>query len=250
MGEVVVKHNVKYQPTRDSTLSLDIYYPPNLKSRSKLPAVIFVFGYSDSKMIEMTGSKLKDFGQYLSWGQLTAASGLIAITYETNQPSFDIHKLIRFIRQNATSLKIDKNRIGIWACSGNVPTALSVLMRGSRDFLKCAVFYYGFMLDWNNSHIVAEAARQVGFVYPGETMTIDDLPQTVPIFIVRAGREQTPNLNETIDYFLNEAIARNLPITFVNYSEGQHAFDILDDTETSHKIIKQTLGFMQTHLNK
>jgi hypothetical protein len=95
----------------------------------------------------MIGSRLKEMGQYISWGRLTAASGLVAITYETREPTVDIHELLAYVRQNVSSLGVDENRIGIWACSGNVPMALSVLMQETSDGLKCAVLYYGFMLD-------------------------------------------------------------------------------------------------------
>ena len=124
MDEVEVQ-NVKYKTVDHTALTMDIYYPPGLKSDSRLPAVILVFGYADSTAIRMIGSKIKDIGQYISWGQLTVASELIAITYETQKPDADINELISNIRRNAASLMIDENKIGIWSCSGNVPTALS-----------------------------------------------------------------------------------------------------------------------------
>jgi len=40
----------------------------------------------------------------------------------------------------------------------------------------------------------------------------------------------------------------NLPITFVNYPEGVHAFDLFDDSQTSRNILRQTLQFLRQHL--
>lgn len=247
MDEVEVQ-NVKYKTVDHTALTMDIYYPPSLKRGSRLPVVIFVIGYADSTAIRMIGSKIKDIGQYISWGQLSAASELIAITYETQQPDADINELISNIRRNAASLMIDENKIGVWSCSGNVPTALSVIMQEPRDYLKCAVLYYGFMLDRDESHKVAEMAEKVGFIYPLGTKTFEDLPQDVPLFIVRTGLDKTPHLNETIDHFVGEAVARNVQMVFINYANGHHAFDILDDNDKSREIIRQTLEFMRIHL--
>jgi len=247
MDKVIVQ-NVEYKTINHTTLTMDIYYPLGLKSDSRLPVVIFVFGYADSTAIRMIGSKLKNIGQYISWGRLSAASALIAITYESQKPDYDINEVISYIRQNSASLKIDKNKIGVWSCSGNVPTALSVIMQEPRDYLKCAVLYYGFMLDWDESHKVAEMAEKMGFFYPLTTKTFEDLPQDVPLFIVRVGFEETPYLNETMDQFVVEAVARNVPMVFINYSDGHHGFDCYDDNDKSREIIKQTLEFMKTHL--
>jgi dienelactone hydrolase len=248
VDDVAVRQDVKYRVTDDGTLTMDVYYPPDSKSGSRMPAVVFVFGYPDSTIKAMIGSKLKEMGQYISWGRLTAASGLVAIIYETREPTVDIRELLAYVRQNASSLGVDENRIAVWACSGNVPMALSVLMQGTSDYLKCAVLYYGFMLDCEGSNSVAEAAETVGFVNPCVGRTVDDLPQDVPLFIVRAGQDN-PRLNETIDRFLGKAVVRNMPVTLTNYSDGPHAFDILDDSEISREIIRQTLAFMRLHLS-
>jgi dienelactone hydrolase len=248
MDDVAVRRDAKYRVTDDGTLTMDVYYPPDSKRGSRMPAVVFVSGYPDSTIKAMIGSKLKEMGQYISWGRLTAASGLVAITYETREPTVDIRELLAYVRQNASSLGVDENRIGVWACSGNVPMALSVLMQETGDYLKCAVLYYGFMLDCEGPNSVAEAAETVGFVNPCVGRTIDDLPQDVPLFIVRAGQDNPP-LNQTIDRFLGKAVARNMPVTLTNHSDGPHAFDILDNSEISREIIRQTLAFMQFHLS-
>ena len=86
------------------------------------------------------------------------------------------------------------------------------------------------------------------FFYPLTTKTFEDLPQDVPLFIVRAGLEENPYLNESIDQFVDEAVARNVPMVFINYSDGQHGFDVHDNNDKSREIINQTLEFMRTHL--
>ena len=88
------------------------------------------------------GCRLKEMGSYISWAGLTTTSGLVAITYTNAEPASDAHKVLDYVA-NAAALGIDENRIGLWACSGNVPTALSLLMQGDRDYLKRAALCYG-----------------------------------------------------------------------------------------------------------
>jgi hypothetical protein len=65
--------------------------------------------------------------------------------------------------------------------------------------------------------------------------------------VARAGQDEFPHLNETLDRFLAHALARNLPITIVNHPTGPQAFD-LDDTATSREIVRQILGFLRFQL--
>ncbi len=39
-----------------------------------------------------------------------------------------------------------------------------------------------------------------------------------------------------------------MAIELLNYPQGRHAFDIVDDTDEARAIIKRTLAFMQEHL--
>src|SRR5205823_9904212 len=109
-------------------------------------------------------------------GRLIAASGLVAVTYMNRQPAADLDSLVRHIRENDAALGIDGSRMGIWASSGNVPLALSVLLRTAEPFLTCAVMCYGYMLDLDGSTTVADAARMVGFVNPCAGASVGDLP--------------------------------------------------------------------------
>jgi len=248
-GDVKLRRDIEYRATDADVLTMDLYYPPDLKREARSPAVIFISGYPDPGFQKMLGCKLKDMEFYISWGRLAAASGLVAITYSTgHDPTADVRALIQYVRRNSAVLGIDENRIGLWAGSGNVPNALSVLMQESRADLKCAVLCYGFMLDFDGTSSVADAARQVGFVNPCAGKSIADLSPDIPLFIVRAGRDEMPHLNETIDSFLNRALSCNLPITFVNHPAAPHAFDLLHDSEASREIIRHILRFMQFHL--
>ena len=248
MDAVTIRRDVEYRATDAGVLTMDIYYPPDWKSGARMPAVVFVSGYSDLGFQKMLGCKLKEMESYITWGQLTAASGMVAITYSATEPDSDIHALLQYAGENAASLGIDENRIGVWACSGNVPNALSVLMEKDRNRAKCAVLCYGVMLDVEGYTCTAESAKRFGFVNPCAGKSVSDLPPDLPLFVVRAGQDEMPHLNETLDRFVAAALNCNLPVTIANHASAPHAFDVMDDSETSREIIRQILAFMRFHL--
>lgn len=245
---VTVRRDQVYRVTGADALTMDLYYPPDSKNGARTPAIIFVTGFPDDGAQQRIGCKQKEMGSYISWAQLAAASGLVAITYTNREPATDVPAVLQHARQNAAALDIDENRIGVWACSGSVPNALSLLMQDAQDRVKCAVLCYGYTLDSDGSTSVADAARQWGFVTPCAGKSVGDLSREMPLFIARAGQDQMPGLNKTLDRFLAVALACNLPVTFVNHSMAPHAFDLFDDSETSREIIRRMLAFLRFHL--
>jgi acetyl esterase/lipase len=187
-------------------------------------------------------------GSSVSWARLTAASGMVALTYTNREPVAGVQALLGHVRQHAAALGIDETRLGVWGSSGNVPLALSMLMREGGGRLKCAALCYGYMLDLEGATGVAEASKMFGFANPCAGRSIEDLPQGLPLFIVRAGQEQMPRLNETLDRFIAEALTHNLPLTFVNHPTAPHGFDLLDDSETTREIVRRILAFLRFHL--
>ena len=247
---VTVRRDEAYRVTDVGALTMDLYYPPDSKRGAPSPAVIFVTGFNDAGAQRMLGCKMKDMGSYISWGQLAAASGLVGITYTNQDPATDVHAVLQHVRQHAASMDIDETRIGVWACSGNAPTALSATMKEGHDCLKCVALCYPYMLDLDGSAGIAGAARQFGFVNPSAGKSVEDLPRDIPLFIARAGQDQMPGLNEALDRFLVKAVACNLPVTFVNHPTAPHAFDLLDDSDTSREVIRRILAFLQFHLGR
>ena len=248
MEAVPVRRDEPYRVTDGGPLMMDLYYPPDSKAGARTPAVILVTGFSDLGAEKMLGSRFKDMGSFVSWAQLIAVSGLVGITYANREPG-DVHEVLHYVQQNAASLGIDGNRIGVWACSGHGPNALSVLMEHGRDGLTCAVLAYAYALDLDGSTRIADAAKQFRFVTPAAGKSVNDLPPDLPLFIARAGRDQMPGLNDALDRFVGAALAVNLPVTIVNHATGPHAFDLFDDSRTSRDIVKHLLAFLQFHLS-
>jgi AraC family transcriptional regulator len=242
MDAVTVEQDIPYDPSNPA-LTMDLYRPPGSDPGRPLPAVIFVFGYSDLGAEKMLGCKLKEMEVYIGWAKLVAASGMIGITYSNHDPMRDLDALFRHLKENAGALGIDTNRIGVWAGSGNVPRALGLLMKGDPP-VKCAALCYGVMLDLDGATGAAEGARRFGFANPTVGKRVEDLPPGVPLFVARAGCD-TPEMNQGIDRFVSRALARNLPITVANHPEGLHGFDVMQDSETSREIIRRILDFLR-----
>jgi hypothetical protein len=222
---------------------IDLYYPPDWKSSVRTPAVVIVTGYPDPGFEKMFGCKFKDTGSSTSWGRLIAASGMIAIAYSNSEPEPDLHALLDHVSDRAEELGIDENRIGLWASSGNAALALSALNR-----TQCAALLYPVTLDLDGSNWVADLARQFRFANPYAGKSVADLPADVPLFLARAGRDEIPHLNDALDRFLAHAVARNLPVSFVNHAEGPHAFDLVHDSEMSREVVRWVLAFLKFHL--
>jgi len=206
----------------------DVYAPAAQESSG---TVVLVAGYPDDGFERMLGCRFKEMRQTASWASLFAASGMTAIAYTNRDPLPDLRALLG---------TLDGQPIGLWATSGNVPAALGCLTKTFPVPIRCAAFLYGYMVD------VAEVAKSFHFADPGTTF--DDLRWDVPIFVARADRDATPNLNASIDRFAEEAARRSAPLTFMNHPHGPHVFDLLDDSDTSRHIVERLVAFLRAQL--
>jgi acetyl esterase/lipase len=248
MDDVVIQ-NVAYRAVNGTSLTMDIYYPPNMTGDARLPVVIFAYGIPDSVAIELVGTGLKDYGQYTSSGRLVAASGLAAIAYETQQPHVDIEHLVTFVRENAASLNLDADRIGVWTSSANGPTTMSYIQQESREFIKCAVFYTAFMPtpDGKYSPQIDAICEQTGCI-SAPLQGIERLRTDLPLFAVQGGQDSVPLVSDTMAHFASVAAGSGVPLTYIEYADGRHAWFLDQDTERSRELIVQTLEFLKAHL--
>ena len=211
MANVQVRANVAY----DGTRTFDLYRPPN--NATALPLVVFVNGVGLRD--------LKDWGQYTSWPRLVATKGLAAIAYQTDSGTDALAQteaLLRYVSEHAGELRVDPKRIALWACSANVRVATALLAARPADEFRAAALYYG-------------------------SMTTPPKHAELPLLVARAGLDQT-FLNRSIDAWVAEAVKLDAPLSFFNYPEGRHGFDLLDDTAESKRIVAATLDFLHQHL--
>lgn len=246
-GDLFKKHLVyqvesmnSIRPTKFNyrdTLNADIYVPIMKVATKEFPCVIFVSGFT---RINFTKVQF-----YSDWAKLMAVNGIIGIVYETNSPSDDFDRLNEYLTANAKSLHLDKDKIGIWSCSGN--SLLAVNKVNESNHFKCHSIYYGLTVTTESKYIkdVEEMAKKNGFAYAVNK----EYTSTTPTLIVRAGKDNWTIILNSIDDFINTLLARNIPFEFINYAEGSHSFDMLDDNAASKQIIVETVEFFRKELN-
>jgi len=238
MDDVTVE-NIVYRTVDDTSFTMDVYYPPDMDMASPLPVVIFVNGFRDGVFDQAFGSSFKDTAFMTPPARLIAASGLIAILYESEQPD-DL-------------VGIDATRIGVWGSSSTTPAAISFAMQSDREFIKAAAFFYGDMITPDEQHNTTHDEFCMNFPPPdgglcyltSELEPIENIRRDLPMFIVRTGGDNGEN--PSIDHFVAVALENNARITLVNYSFGQHGFDLLSN-DAARQITEHMLLFFKANL--
>jgi acetyl esterase/lipase len=249
MDKVKVVQNLKYTKSDDPNVLMDIYQPPNTSAREKHPVVMFIHGGAKTEYTP------KDWGIYTSWGRLVAASGFVGVTF-THRLKYpdkslelaaqDVRAAIDYVRVNADKYNADPDRICLATYSAGGPM-LSLAMGGEMPFVRCLIAFYSFMDVGQSDYRKTEGAETLKVCSP-ITYLSKDTSKIPPIFIARAGRDEVPTMDESIDRFIKEALAADIALTFVNHSQGVHSFDNQNNDDRSREIIRTALEFMKTHL--
>jgi len=250
MDTVRVQNNIPYKEIGGEQLLLDIYSPA-ATSANHLPAVIYVHGEASYEQL----ASILASGQYTGWGRLTAASGLIGVTFN-HRPSAgfttldgaeDTRDAIAYVRDHAADYGIDADRIAVWACSAGGPTAFPWLLRESPQWLRALVAHYSILdlrPDTNDEPGLSE--EQAHAMSP--TAALAEATNPAPPMLISKAGQDNPLLNATIARFVAEALARNATLDLMTHPTGHHAFDVLDDDERSREIIARTLDFLRQRL--
>ena len=250
MEKVTVKSNLKYTTADNPNLLMDVYTPPGMAKGERRPAVLFIHGGAGAE------SRPKDWGIYISWGRLVAASGMVGVTFThrlgypkplMHESAADVEAAVAYVRANADSLGIDKDHICLAAYSAGGPL-LSPAMRDRPPYVRCLVAFYAFLdVQQSELHRAHETPETVKSFSP-ITHLANDAGQIAPMFVARAGLDEIPTMNDSIDRFVREAVKQNAAVTFVNHPRGVHGFDNQTDDARSREIIRAALDFMKTHL--
>jgi len=168
----------------------------------------------------------------MSYGELAASSALVGVTfnhrlyaptdYERSQA--DVAAAIDHVREHAAQLNVDADRIALWYFSGAGPL-LSAVLRERPCYVRCVLAFYAFL----------------------DKRDVREKGGGLPMFVARAGLDQ-PMINQSIDTFVQEALAGNAPLELMNHPAGRHGFDILDDDDRSREIIARAVAFAQAHV--
>ena len=251
MKDVIVKKDIPYLKTADSALKMDVYYPPKFDFKRKIPAIVFVFGYTNEGQLKTAKHQLRAWSPYTSWCKVVAASGMAAIVYETINPENDLKSLIQYINSNADKLNIDVSKIGAFTCSANSPTGIAYILNNSNSIFKCAAVYYGIFLNTDFKYLstIDTLSQNMGFVTP-RLSDPTSWNKNVPLMIVHVGKDFVPHSDESLTGFLDKAISQKVPFTLIHYATGIHGFDVYADNAEIREIIKHTLEFWKYYLKQ
>ena len=245
-----VHRDIVYKRADDMDLKMDVYVPSDLPDNARLPAVIFIHGgplHPDSTLLP------KEWGVYKSYGALIAASGFVGVTFNHRffniehlpKSASDLNDALHFVRENSTALNVDPDRLCLWGFS-NGGLLLAAALLGTPSFLRCLLAFYA-RLELSSdasTNFSEDDAKHFSSIAALE----ESLSLSLPMFVARAGQDQLDGLNETIDRFIQTALAKNSPVTLINHPNGRHAFDILDDDARTDEIIALAIEFIKTHL--
>lgn len=248
MERVRVRRDLRFTQADDIELHADVYHPAG---DDAAPAVICIAGSGPWEVLR----NIKDSGVFRSYGELIAASGLAAVTFNHRSPEIglgavadDVDHLVAWIRENALSLRIDPDRIALWAFSGGPPFGWRTVLRLTPPYLRCLVAFYG-VLDYRHmTDQLRFAADEVPATFSPAGLLATGPDRVPPLFVAKAGKDQAW-INESIDRFVAEALRLNLHLDLMTHPTGQHAFDTLDDDPRTREIIRRTLEFLREHLS-
>jgi dienelactone hydrolase len=205
---ITVANDVAYGESGTTKLAMDVYRPA-LAAGAQAPALIFIN--------PATGAE-RSTPLYSSCARAAASKGIIAILPDLRSGSeaADFRVLMSYLAQHRADHRI--GAIAVYAGSGNVSTALPLVEDPAQTGIAAAVMYYG----------AADVAH----------FRLD-----LPLLYVRAGLDRPP-VNEAIAALSVKAVAQNAPVTLVNYAGGHHAFEMVDDTDATRRVIDDTLDFV------
>jgi acetyl esterase/lipase len=231
MHRARVTRNVIYKRSPEGPLKLDVYTPRTSASGARRPAVLFVHGSTRA-------TSPKDWGAFVGWGQLAAASGLVGVTFNhrAGWTYIDTKAALKFVRVNARRLGIDAGRIAVQTHSAGAPDGVASALAGSPAYIRCIVVYYG-SLSTPQPHLSPLAYLEAN-------------PASIPpMLIAQAGLDE-PELIRSIAEFVAAAEAKQAPVALVTNAEGRHAFDVLQHTPRSREVMRTTLAFLRDKLHE
>lgn len=258
MEKVEVRRDLVYS---DAGRGMDVYIPPDLPPAMRLPGVMLIHG-GPAPAPPPGGAgggaggggirPPRTWGAYLSYGELIAASGMVAVTFDhryfgwgaLDQSAGDIEAAIQYVRERADSFQLNPDRLALWAFSGG-GVLISPFLRQRPAYVKALAAYYPIFDLADFRDVGPELTDDLVARYsPAAAIGGGGLP---PLFLGRAGQD-SPRLLQGVDRFVQAALAANIHLDLMNHPEGRHGFDLLDDDLRTRTILARTLDFLKTWL--
>jgi acetyl esterase/lipase len=249
MEKARIQQGIVYKRVGSDELKMDVF-SPDKPTASSLPAILFIHGGPLPADFPLPP---REWGIYVSYGQYAAASGVIGVTFDYRffsierlaEAESDIDDALRYVREHAHALGIDREQIAVWAFSGGGPL-LSHFLREPEPGIRCIVGFYSLMdIQPGNMQSPGPSGNSLEHFSPVLALA-ESNGKLPPIFFGRAGLDNA-SLNTTIDAFVAEGLKRNVTIDLSNHPEGHHGFDMLDDNARSREIIRRAMDFVKSH---
>jgi dienelactone hydrolase len=176
------------------------------------PVVVFLNG---------VGTSIRSWDGYRVWAALVAAAGMNAVLYDGATVE-DAEAALAYLDKNAAALRIDPQRLCIFASSANGRVGVRLPQRASAARLDCAVYYY-------------------------PVLDVPAVRPDLPVLLVRTGID-APMILATIDAWVDAAVDANARVEVLNLPRHQHGFDARDDNHESRRVIRETIEFFARHL--
>lgn len=218
------------------TLTMDVFLPQD--TRKNFPCVIMVSAFSKFNFRKST--------MYKDWAKFMATNGMAVVIYEAPSPGSDFDALYSFILDHSVQLRIDTARLALWSCSAN--SLLAINKASQKQSFKAQVIYYGLTATGDSKHkdeIKAFCDENGIYFYLD-----NDYKANIATQIVRAGNDSWPLIQKCIKEFSDLLLSKNIPFELINYPQGHHNFDVVDNAIRSQQIINQTIAFLRTSLTK
>jgi hypothetical protein len=192
----------------------EFYYPPEFDFKQKTPAIV-LFTVKKYPM---------DRASYVSWAQMLAANGFIAITYEAPDYENDFKYLLNYIYQNEFYLSINLNKIGVIAFCGALNRYFSM------NFMEIEKYNISY-----------------GIFFSGTIPSPHKYKYSYPLLIVNSGKDYKV-CSQSFKRFKIEADKLGLNYKMIDFPKGIHRFDAFQPTEGSKKTIKLMIKEMRNYL--
>lgn len=241
--KIGIERDIEFKRAGDRSLLMDLYRPLD---GEKPPVVILVHGEGAESFIR----DAKDWAVFRDYGRLLAQKGLATVTFnhrpggiaagfkDIDKAAGDVTDLVAYVRGRAGEWDIDGERICVWAFSAG-GVYMSRFLINTPVYIKCLVSFYG-LLDVRS--FVKDGAL-TGY-YPEHYL---NKGTATPILIAKAGKDSN-RLIVAADHFLEVARAKDIPVEYREHPEGKHAFDTMNDDETTRRLIGDAIAFIKENI--
>ncbi len=222
MDAVDVTSDVAFFSDGVTTLRCDVYRPGNIDASTPLPAVVFVNGIGD-----VHGRSMRSWAIYRDWARAAAARGVAGITMSarSRDAGEDLDALLRFLCRSGDSVGVDGDRVALWMCSAHAETGLHFAMDRKVRELRAAAVLYG---------------------------TAHDIPKIrteLPVLSICAGKDDAELIADEHALWSRAAEA-GAPWTTIQAPRLPHAFDAVDPSAESRRLVRVTLDFLVDRLRR